>query len=113
MPMERIRTYARADEAGIAMALLRAEGIPAVLRNNTMNQIMPLSTFEVELWVHPSDAERVKHILDVHPPDEVEDYREISAREIAWLRQRQRRGRYRLWLWIGLALLILLLLVSG
>lgn len=60
-----LKRFGTSGEAVIYKSLLEANGIKSELLNDTMSGILPIQneTFEVQLIVNESDAEKAKEIL--------------------------------------------------
>ncbi len=113
----KFRTYAHAAEAQLALARLQNEGILAMLRNETIYEILPVQALAIQLWINAEDEDETRRILDSvdSSPKEIteEDFREIDQSQIEYLRKQKCHRQRMPWLWIIIALLILLLLVFG
>lgn len=112
----KFRTYVNATEAQLALARLQHEGIHAMLRNETIHDILPVQAMAIQLWINDEDEELTRQILDTEtrPLESTEeDFSDIGHPEIEYLRKQQRRKQWMPWLWVMIALLILLLLIFG
>lgn len=112
----KFRTYVHATEAQLALARLQNEGVQAMLRNETIHDILPVQALAIQLWINEEDEDLTMQILDSETaPEEFneEDFSEIDHPEIDYLRKQQRRKQWMPWLWVMIALLILLLLIFG
>lgn len=114
--MIKFRTYVHATEAQLALARLQYDGVHAMLRNETIHDILPVQALAIQLWINEEDEDLTRQILDseaIQSEAPEEDFSEIGHPEIEYLRKQQRRKQWMPWLWVMIALLILLLLIFG
>ncbi len=112
-----LKTYYSNPDAQLELLRLQQAGIPSMLRHETIQSIFPVQALAMQIWVEEADRLRALELLDQNDAptetEEIPDYRDISTREINFLRSQQWRKRASPRIWIFLIVMIILLLLAG